>query len=194
MIFYPYSREEAIQGLCAGNAPVFPNGILAEYVNAFLLNRGDAESGQVWSRLADPWSGATQDALRAACLAVGTAEAPSDSFERAEQYLRFLAARFEITGRVYARYAAPQGSAAEGEYTQVENYVLLAAALAGCYARVPCLAILNTLLKLNDLLIRFPLDEFSPELSKLMLYSLAVEKREMQRLYASQGYRVSPGR
>jgi hypothetical protein len=109
---------------------------------------------------------------------------------QAEKYLSFLLAKFEATGKLFEEYSygAEKGI---GNFEIIINYVLLAVNLLLYYGLNKELKVLNTILKINDMLdILANRNLIKTDTIPLLIYSLCSEMREMENLYEAKRFRL----
>lgn len=211
MNYYPYSRKAHLrkaisiyeEGLESGTIPPGDFGYHALCSGSFAgeTNRKARALIEGLSAPQYPFAGAkdipssespemagkkTEEILASAFRLLASGEGAP---ERAVEYLLSLLGRFEVTGRLYESYE-PGLRKGIGGYSNVRNYVFLAACLILLYRTNGSLKILNAVLKLNDLIV-FLMEE-AAELGPLALlvFSLAEEEKEVERLYDFRGFRL----
>lgn len=113
--------------------------------------------------------------------------------EYMDRALSLLLKHFEVKGRIHERYADGLKKGM-GKYDITDNYVLLAANLLKWYNRSGNIKVLNTVLKLNDL-IKILLDrEVNCEPLPLVVYSFTEEEKAVRGLYDTRGFRMPADR
>lgn len=116
-----------------------------------------------------------------------------EGFNQAAEYcLRRLLRRFEVTGKIQEEYSEDFKKGI-GSFSNIQNYIFVAANLLKYKSYKTDLKTLNAVLKLNDLL-EIVIDEIKiPASFPLLLYSFTIEEREIKRLYDSKGFRLPAG-
>jgi len=99
-----------------------------------------------------------------------------------DDYLNQYLTRFEVTGKMYEEYSH-DGRKGLGDYSLVDNYILLAVNLLMYYRYNESLRVLNTILKLNDLIDLLIVKKVKTDLFPLLVYSFITEEKEVNRLY-----------
>lgn len=192
MIFYRYSRDEVIERLLArfgssGTHSTDGSVFLEDFTDNLHL-----QSSEISSRLDNVWSADTRHVLQA--IFVGSLRDSSLlSVNSVWQYLEFLRVCFEVSGKIYDRYSEPESRSRSGSWGDMENYLLLGINLMFLYQRNHCLDLLNTILKVNDLLQLLSEQYLEDKLVSLLLYSLKEERKEMLALYESREFRLTAG-
>ncbi len=106
-----------------------------------------------------------------------------------DDYLNQYLIRFEVSGKLYEEYS-PGGKNGLGDYSLFDNYILLAVNLLMYYRYNKSLRVLNTILKLNDLIDLLIVKKVKTDLSPLLVYSFITEEKEVNRLYDTRGFRL----
>lgn len=108
----------------------------------------------------------------------------------ADEYLNFFLAKFEATGKLFEEYPCGTGKGI-GTYSIANNYILFAANLMMYYRLNNELKVLNTVLKVNDLLdILAHHNHIKTDSIPLLIYSFCAEMEEMENLYEAKRFRL----
>ena len=172
---------------------VFFHNALAEFLTDFplpgpSLNRSPAlpelpESSDI------PYGGVLDTGAFLEGAIVALASGGGGSFQqKVIAPLEFLLERFEITGKLYDTYNMDVGGAnkGRGEFSSVENYLMLAACLLLIMGRTNGPRTLNAVLKLNDMLMDIRSQGATIAPLTLFVFSLKREALEIEELYGKE--------
>ncbi len=107
----------------------------------------------------------------------------------AEIWLRRLIQRFEVSKRLYSAYP-PGFRKGEGDFSQIDLYLLFAAVLCLRQLQTKNLQCLSTLLKATDLLCSLPAPGFRPEAMQLFALIVTLETLAVRKLADRKGLRL----
>ena len=106
-----------------------------------------------------------------------------------EIWLHRLIQRFEVSKRLYDAYLLGFRKG-DGDFAQVDLYVLFAAVLCLRHSETKNLQCLSTLLKTTDLLCSLPAGEFSPKVTQLLALIVGLETIAVRALADKKGLQI----